>query len=197
MSEPKIVKLGAAVIDSPALSHPPLLAVRDLVKHFPIRKGLFSQVTGRVHAVDGVNFEIAEGETLGLVGESGCGKSTTGKAILRLTPTTSGSIAWRGEAIEDYNATQMRPVRRELQAVFQDPYASLNPRLRATDIVAEPIRNYETVSERDIEERVAELFAKVGLRADQLIKYPYEFSGGQRQRLGIARALAMGPKLIV
>jgi oligopeptide/dipeptide ABC transporter ATP-binding protein len=197
MSEPQAIPLAEATIDSRAVSSPPLLAVRGLVKHFPIRKGLFSQVTGRVHAVDGVNFEIAEGETLGLVGESGCGKSTTGKAILRLTPTTSGSIAWRGEAIEQYNAAQMRPVRRELQAVFQDPYASLNPRLRAADIVAEPIRNYETANEHEIKGRVAELFAKVGLRADQLIKYPYEFSGGQRQRLGIARALAMGPKLIV
>ena len=175
----------------------PLLSVRDLVKHFPIRKGLFSRVAGQVHAVDGVSFDIAAGETLGLVGESGCGKSTTGKAILRLADVSSGSIAWRGERIDQYNNAQMRPVRRELQAVFQDPYASLNPRLRAADIVAEPIRNYETASQAQINERVAALFAKVGLRSDQLVKYPYEFSGGQRQRLGIARALAMGPKLIV
>ena len=174
-----------------------LLSVRDLVKHFPIRKGLFSRVAGQVHAVDGVSFDIAAGETLGLVGESGCGKSTTGKAILRLADVSSGSIAWRGERIDQYNNAQMRPVRRELQAVFQDPYASLNPRLRAADIVAEPIRNYETASQAQINERVAALFAKVGLRSDQLVKYPYEFSGGQRQRLGIARALAMGPKLIV
>ena len=152
-----------------------LLSVRDLVKHFPIRKGLFSRVAGQVHAVDGVSFDIAAGETLGLVGESGCGKSTTGKAILRLADVSSGSIAWRGERIDQYNNAQMRPVRRELQAVFQDPYASLNPRLRAADIVAEPIRNYETASQAQINERVAALFAKVGLRSDQLVKYPYEF----------------------
>ncbi len=174
-----------------------LLSVCNLVKHYPVRRGLFSRVAAQVHAVDDVSFEIREGETLGLVGESGCGKSTTGKTILRLTDVTSGSIAWRGEAIEQYNAAQMRPVRRQLQAVFQDPYASLNPRMRAADIVAEPIRNYEEASAAQINDRVAALFAKVGLRPDQLHKYPYEFSGGQRQRLGIARALAMGPKLIV
>ncbi len=174
-----------------------LLSVRNLVKHYPVRRGLFSRVAARVHAVDDVSFEIREGETLGLVGESGCGKSTTGKTILRLTDVTRGSIAWRGEAIEHYNAVQMRPVRRQMQAVFQDPYASLNPRMRAADIVAEPIRNYEQASAAQIYDRVAALFAKVGLRPDQLHKYPYEFSGGQRQRLGIARALAMGPKLIV
>ena len=175
-----------------------LLSVRNLVKHYPVRRGLFSRVAAHVHAVDDVSFEIRQGETLGLVGESGCGKSTTGKTILRLTDVTSGSIAWRGESIERYNAAQMRPVRRQMQAVFQDPYASLNPRMRAADIVAEPIRNYEdAVSATGINDRVTELFAKVGLRPDQLNKYPYEFSGGQRQRLGIARALAMGPKLIV
>ena len=175
----------------------PLLSVRDIVKHYPVRKGLFSRVAATVHAVDGVSFDIAAGETLGLVGESGCGKSTTGKAILRLTDLTRGSIAWRGDPIEALYGAQMRPVRRELQAVFQDPYASLNPRLRAADIVAEPIRNYEDTARSAIDDRVEALFIKVGLRPDQMIKYPYEFSGGQRQRLGIARALAMGPKLIV
>jgi oligopeptide/dipeptide ABC transporter ATP-binding protein len=179
------------------MSSAPLLSVRNLVKHYPVRKGLFSRVAAHVHAVDGVSFDIHEGETLGLVGESGCGKSTTGKAILRLTDVTSGTIAWHGNPIEHFNGAQMRPVRRELQAVFQDPYASLNPRLRAADIVAEPIRNYENESNAAITDRVATLFSKVGLRADQMVKYPYEFSGGQRQRLGIARALAMGPKLIV
>jgi oligopeptide/dipeptide ABC transporter ATP-binding protein len=178
-------------------SSAPLLSVRDLVKHYPVRKGLFSRVAAHVHAVDGVSFDIHEGETLGLVGESGCGKSTTGKSILRLTDVTSGTIAWRGTPIEHFDGAQMRPIRRELQAVFQDPYASLNPRLRAAEIVAEPIRNYENVSNASITDRVASLFSKVGLRADQMVKYPYEFSGGQRQRLGIARALAMGPKLIV
>ena len=174
-----------------------LLEVTGLTKHYPVRKGLFSQVTGHVHAVDNVSFSIAEGETLGLVGESGCGKSTTGKTILRLTDPTSGSIEWRGRRIDGLNAVEMRPFRRELQAVFQDPYSSLNPRMRAMDIVAEPIRNFENASKDEIHARVAALFDKVGLRPDQMVKYPYEFSGGQRQRLGIARALAPGPKLIV
>ncbi|HZN27519.1 MAG TPA: ATP-binding cassette domain-containing protein, partial [Burkholderiales bacterium] len=175
----------------------PLLAVRHLTKHYPVRRGVFSRVSGYVHAVDDVSFSIVPGETLGLVGESGCGKSTTGKAILKLTDATAGSIEWRGQRLNDLGAREMRPIRRELQAVFQDPYASLNPRMRAIDIVAEPIRNFEDTSAGDVRERVAELFAKVGLRADQMVKYPYEFSGGQRQRLGIARALAPNPKLIV
>jgi oligopeptide/dipeptide ABC transporter ATP-binding protein len=174
-----------------------LLQVRNLVKHFPVRKGVFGRVTGQVHAVDDVSFSIASGETLGLVGESGCGKSTTGKAVLKLVEPTSGSIDWRGRRIDELSASNMRPYRRELQAVFQDPYSSLNPRMRAEDIVGEPIRNFETASRAEIRERVASLFDKVGLRQDQLIKYPYEFSGGQRQRLGIARALALRPRLIV
>ncbi len=174
-----------------------LLQVRNLVKHFPVRKGVFGRVTGQVHAVDDVSFSIASGETLGLVGESGCGKSTTGKAVLKLVEPTSGSIDWRGRRIDELSASNMRPYRRELQAVFQDPYSSLNPRMRAEDIVGEPIRNFEIASRAEIRERVASLFDKVGLRQDQLIKYPYEFSGGQRQRLGIARALALRPRLIV
>ncbi len=174
-----------------------LLEVKNLVKHYPVRKGVFGRVTGQVHAVDDVSFAIAEGETLGLVGESGCGKSTTGKAVLKLVEPTSGSIDWRGRRIDQLSAANMRPFRRELQAVFQDPYSSLNPRMRAQDIVGEPIRNFENASNAEIRERVAALFDKVGLRADQMIKYPYEFSGGQRQRLGIARALALKPKLIV
>jgi oligopeptide/dipeptide ABC transporter ATP-binding protein len=174
-----------------------LLEVKRLTKHYPVRRGVFGRVTGRVHAVDDVSFDIAEGETLGLVGESGCGKSTTGKAILRLIEPTSGSIAWRGRRIEALGTRAMRPVRRELQAVFQDPYSSLNPRMRAADIVAEPMRNFGGAGRGEIAERVAMLFGKVGLRADQMVKYPYEFSGGQRQRLGIARALAPHPRLIV
>ena len=174
-----------------------LLQVSNLTKHFPVRKGVFSQVSGYVHAVDDVSFSIAEGETLGLVGESGCGKSTTGKTILRLIEPTAGAVLWRGQRIDRLGGSAMRALRRELQAVFQDPYSSLNPRMRAADIVAEPIRNFETQSSTEIRDRVASLFEKVGLRTDQMVKYPYEFSGGQRQRLGIARALAPNPRLIV
>ncbi len=171
--------------------------MKRLTKHYPVRKGVFGRTTGQVHAVDDVSFTIDEGETLGLVGESGCGKSTTGKAILRLVDVTSGSVEWRGKRIDTLGEAEVRPFRRELQAVFQDPYSSLNPRMRAADIVAEPIRNFESAGQDEIAGRVAALFAKVGLRPDQMVKYPYEFSGGQRQRLGIARALAPHPRLIV
>ena len=174
-----------------------LLEVRELRKYYPTQPGLFGAVSAKVHAVDGVSFSIAGGETLGLVGESGCGKSTTGKLILRLQDPTSGSILWRGRDISRLRAAEMRPVRRELQAVFQDPYSSLNPRIRAADIVAEPLRNFESMSAAAGRERVAQLFERVGLRPDQMVKFPFEFSGGQRQRLGIARALSVQPKLIV
>ncbi|MGZ5176211.1 MAG: ABC transporter ATP-binding protein [Burkholderiales bacterium] len=180
-----------------APSPTPLLQVENLTKHFPLRKGVFSQLSGHVHAVDDISFSIVQGETLGLVGESGCGKSTTGKLILRLIEPTSGAVSWRGRRIDRLSAAAMRPLRRELQAVFQDPYSSLNPRMRAVDIVAEPIRNFEAISPKEVQERVASLLDKVGLRRDQMVKYPYEFSGGQRQRLGIARALAPRPRLIV
>jgi oligopeptide/dipeptide ABC transporter ATP-binding protein len=175
----------------------PLLAVSRLTKHYAVGNGLFGRSRGRVHAVDDVSFAIASGETLGLVGESGCGKSTIARTVLRLVEPTSGVIEWRGESIERLGGNAMRPYRQELQAVFQDPYASLNPRMRAADIVAEPIRNFESASAGAIAERVRSLFERVGLRADQMKRYPYEFSGGQRQRLGIARALAPQPKLIV
>jgi len=174
-----------------------LLQVRDLRKHYPVRKGLLGRAVAKVHAVDGVSFSIAERETLGLVGESGCGKSTAGKTILRLVEPTAGTIEWRGQPIERLSRTAMRPFRRELQAVFQDPYSSLNPRLRAADIVAEPLRNYERLGAAAAREKVAWLFEKVGLRPDQMIKYPHEFSGGQRQRIAIARALITRPRLIV
>ena len=173
-----------------------LLEVAGLRKHFPTKAGLLAR-GAKVLAVDGVSFWVREGETLGLVGESGCGKSTTGKLILRLIEPTEGQVLWRGRRIDRLSRADMRPVRRELQAVFQDPYSSLNPRMRAVDIVAEPIRNYESLPVAAVRARAADLFERVGLRPDQLTKYPYEFSGGQRQRLGIARALAVGPRLIV
>ena len=184
-------------MNAPTTGSEVLLEVRDLRKYYPTKGGFFGGGGGKVHAVDGVSFSIASGETLGLVGESGCGKSTTGKLILRLQDPTSGEVIWRGRRIEKLSPSEMRPVRRELQAVFQDPYSSLNPRIRAADIVAEPLRNFEDLSNAASRDRVAQLFERVGLRADQMVKYPFEFSGGQRQRLGIARALSVQPKLIV
>ncbi|MCE7530540.1 ABC transporter ATP-binding protein [Polynucleobacter sp. IMCC 29146] len=174
-----------------------LLELKNLCKHYPIHKGILSRITGYVHAVDGVSFSIYEGETLGLVGESGCGKSTVGRTILRLIDPSAGEIYWRGERIDQLTRAQIRPYRKEIQAVFQDPYSSLNPRMRAADIVAEPLRNFEPLSQVEGRERVRELFALVGLRPDQMLRYPHEFSGGQRQRLGIARALSVKPKLIM
>ncbi len=175
----------------------PVLEVRNLKKHFPVKKGILAREVARVHAVDGISFAIQPGETLGLVGESGCGKSTAGKLILRLIDPTDGEIRINGERIDSLSRSEMQPYRREMQVVFQDPYSSLNPRMKALDIVAEPLRNFERLSNTEIEARVGELFEKVGLRRDQLTRFPHEFSGGQRQRLTIARALALKPKLIV
>ena len=175
----------------------PVLEVRNLKKHFPVKKGILAREVARVHAVDGISFAIQPGETLGLVGESGCGKSTAGKLILRLIDPTDGEIRINGERIDSLSRSEMQPYRREMQVVFQDPYSSLNPRMKALDIVAEPLRNFERLSNTEIEARVGDLFEKVGLRRDQLTRFPHEFSGGQRQRLTIARALALKPKLIV
>jgi len=174
-----------------------LLEVKDLCKHYPIRKGLFSRIAGYVYAVDGISFTINEGETLGLVGESGCGKSTVGRTILKLIGPSRGEIIWRGERIDELSRSQMRPYRQQIQAVFQDPYSSLNPRMRSADIVSEPLRNFESLSKAQGRERVSALFERVGLRPDQMLRFPHEFSGGQRQRLGIARALSVKPKLIM
>jgi len=182
---------------APIAAEPPLLSVQNLVKHFPVKKGLFQTTVGHVHAVDGISFDIAEGETLGLVGESGCGKSTAGKTILKLIEPTSGEVHIRGERIDGLSRGEMRPYRRELQVVFQDPYSSLNPRLKIREIIAEPLTNYGVSRGRALEDRVTELAGKVGLRPEALDRYPHEFSGGQRQRIGIARALALNPGLII
>jgi oligopeptide/dipeptide ABC transporter ATP-binding protein len=175
----------------------PLLSVKGLVKHFPVRKGLLQTTVGQVHAVDDISFEIGAGETLGLVGESGCGKSTAGKTILRLIEPTAGEIRLNGDRIDGLSRAAMRPYRRQLQVVFQDPYSSLNPRLSVRAIIAEPLRNYDVARGAALNDRVKELAGKVGLREEALDRYPHEFSGGQRQRIGIARALALNPSLII
>jgi oligopeptide/dipeptide ABC transporter ATP-binding protein len=175
----------------------PVLEVKDLKKHFPVKKGLLRRTVGQVYAVDGITFSINQGETLGLVGESGCGKTTAGRAVLRLIEPTSGSVKVEGKEITGLNKVDMRPYRREMQIVFQDPFSSLNPRMTAGDIVGEPLQVHGVSGRKDRRERVAALFERVGLRAAQMANFPHQFSGGQRQRIGIARALALGPKLIV
>jgi oligopeptide transport system ATP-binding protein len=174
-----------------------VLKVTDLKKHFPVHSGLLSRVVAHVQAVDGVSFEIRRGETLCLVGESGCGKSTVAKTITRLETPTAGTIELNGVDITHLEGDALRLQRREMQMVFQDPYSSLNPRLSAGAIVAEPLTNFAIAQGSELESRVAELFQHVGLRPESTEKYPHEFSGGQRQRLGIARALAVNPRLII
>jgi peptide/nickel transport system ATP-binding protein len=174
-----------------------LLEVRNLKTYYPIKGGFFRRTIGSVKAVDGISFEIKKGETLGLVGESGCGKSTAGRTILRLLQPTDGNILFEGKDITFLKGKKLREMRKNFQMVFQDPYASLNPMQMVGDIVSEPIRNYTKKSMKELKEEVIELLMKVGLPSDAYYKYVHEFSGGQRQRIGIARALALKPKLII
>jgi len=175
---------------------PPLLEVAGLVKHFPIRSGLLQRVTGQVHALCNVSFDVGAGETLGLVGESGCGKSTTARTILRLVEPTAGSVRFRGEEVTTMKGAALRRLRRKLQIVFQDPYASLNPRMTVHAVIADPMKVHGTYKEGG-RERIAELLELVGLKPEHVNRYPHEFSGGQRQRIGVARALALEPDLLV
>ena len=174
----------------------PILQIDKLTKHFPIKEGLFNRQVGAVQAVDGVSFDLYPGETLGLVGESGCGKSTTGRVILRLLEPTSGTIRFKGRDITGLSRREMRPVRDDLQIIFQDPYASLNPRMTVQEIVAEPLKIAGRYS-RGGDQRVTELLERVGLDPARRHRYPREFSGGQRQRMGVARALALDPDVLV
>ncbi|CAN5645708.1 dipeptide ABC transporter ATP-binding protein [soil metagenome] len=176
----------------------PLLEVTDLVKHFPIKSGiLFDRQVGAVKAVDGVSFSIKPGETLGLVGESGCGKSTLARTILQLLAPTSGSVRFDGKEIAGLSTRKLRPIRSEIQMIFQDPYASLNPRKRVSQIIGEPMKMQGLGSGKDLKGQIEELLERVGLSSEHYSRYPHEFSGGQRQRIGIARALSLRPKLIV
>jgi len=189
----------------PVLDAGPQVAAGDLLlraehvkKYFPIRSGILVQrEIAQVHAVDDISFELRAGETLGLVGESGCGKSTLARCVARLHDLTSGSVIFEGTDISAYSRRQLRPVRRELQMVFQDPYASLNPRKRVGQIIADPLRIHRAGSRDQIRHRVAELLELVGLSPEHVNRYPHEFSGGQRQRIGVARALALKPKLVI
>src|SRR3979409_2404476 len=176
---------------------PALLEVSDLKKHYPVRGGILRRAVGTVHAVDGVSFTLGVGEPLGRVGESGCGKSTVARSILRLVEPTGGSIKLNGRDITHLGKADLREHRRSMQIIFQDPFASLNPRMTAGDIVGEPLSVHGLATGSKKRERVAELFDQVGLRADQMQNYPHQFSGGQRQRICIARALSLGPSLIV
>ena len=175
-----------------------ILQVRDLHVHFPVRRGiLIKKTVAEVKAVDGVSLDVNSGETVGLVGESGCGKTTTGRAILKLVEPTSGQIIYRGEDITKYTEKQMLPLRHEMQMVFQDPYASLNPRMSVVDIVTDPLIEHKIITRSQKQEKATELLETVGLDPRYMNRFPHEFSGGQRQRIGIARSLALNPKLMI
>jgi len=174
-----------------------LLEVENLKKYFPVKKGVFSRTVGQVRAVDGVSFTLKRGETLGLVGESGCGKTTVGRSILRLTEPTAGRVNFNGKDLLALDREALRSMRASLQIIFQDPFSSLDPRMNVGQIIAEPIRNHMKIPKSEIQQRVAYLMERVGLHPEQLRRYPHEFSGGQRQRIGIARALALNPLAII
>src|SRR6266700_5421310 len=173
-----------------------LLIVRDMKKYFPVKRGVLARVVANVKAVDGVSFGVTKGETLGLVGESGCGKSTVGRCILRLIEPTAGMVSFAGRDVLSLGKADLRELRREMQIVFQDPYASLNPRMRVEDIVGEPLVIHKIGTKAERRDRVADLLRRVGLDPTYSKRYPHEFSGGQRQRIGVARTLALNPKLI-
>jgi len=174
-----------------------LLEVRNLKKYFPITRGIFSKVIAHVKAVDGIDLQVPRGKTLGLVGESGCGKTTTARVILRLEKADEGQIFFEGKDILQYKAKELRVLRRKIQMIFQDPYSSLNPRKSVKDTIAEPLIVHNICKRRELKDRIVQLLENVGLRADHMKRYPHEFSGGQRQRIGIARALAVNPTLII
>lgn len=187
--------------DQQTIQHP-LIEIRDLKKHYPIRRGLLKRTVGQVRAVDGVSFSIQPGETVGLVGESGCGKTTTGRCLIRLVEPTSGEIIFRDAdrdalPVVQLDAAQLKLYRRQVQIIFQDPYSSLDPRMSVFDIVSEPLRIHKVYAGSELEDRVVYLLKAVGLQSHHMRRYPHAFSGGQRQRIGIARALALEPKMVV
>ena len=191
-------RLTTPAAPAPVPVSAPLLKVQNLVKRFPIQGGLLSRTVGQVHAVDGVSFELPAGETLGVVGESGCGKSTTGRCILRLIEPTSGQVWFEGKSVTSAGKAELRALARDMQIIFQDPFASLNPRMTVSAIIGEALTIHKLTKTRaDYDARIVQLLETVGLSADHMRRYPHEFSGGQRQRIGIARALAVNPKLIV